>query len=361
MWFNCVKCIVLKYFIIGVLTGISFSCLFAQEPGNRTDTLFLDQDIFDSDSIINCSLTFDIRKFRKEKYKEEKIPAILSFHKNDSLTIHKEIQIEARGESRKKICYMPPIKLKLKKTSFEDPYLNRVKNQKWVTHCNTSKDSEQILLKEYLVYKLYNLITERSFRVKLLNVNYVDSKGKVKTISRHAFLIEHKDIMAERNKCTVFDRENLGMGHVDTASMVQLSLFQYMVGNVDWSISGLHNIKLIKSLDYTQKYPFAVPYDFDFSGFVDASYAFNVLDQDVASVKTRMFVGICSSEDDYLEIIQRFISLKEEIYATINNFNLLESKHKTEILQYMDDFFRQIDMPHFYDRHISISCKNYNN
>lgn len=346
------------YLIVLLLLLISFTSR-GQVIDKNNDSIVVSQGIFDSYDPLHCSLTFDIRKFRKEKFEDKKIPAVLIFHKNDSVSIQKDIYIQARGESRKTICYFPPIKLKLKNTSFDDPYLDRVKYQKLVTHCKSSKNHDQFLFKEYLVYKLYNVFTDKSFRVQLMKMNYIDSEDKVKTIERYAFLIEDSKVLADRNNCLLIKPDNLGMMHIEKSSMMLLSLFQFMIGNVDWSIARLHNIKLIKSNDFSQELPYTVPYDFDYAGFVDAGYAVNVLNPEISSVKTRMFVGVCFSEEEYLEMAQEFISHKNEIYTIINDFEKLESKHKKEVISYIDKFYKLIEKESFYNKYILPLCKNY--
>jgi len=353
--------LVLKIFFIGsIAIWINFN-VNGQDLDQQDTSLVFQQGIFDSDKLMHCSLTFNIREFRNNKFEAKKIPAVFSHHKSDSIAVHKNISIKARGNSRKKICYFPPIKLKLKKASFDDPYFDLVKNQKLVTHCKVGKNYEQGLLKEYLAYKLYNILTEKSFRVRLIDMTYMDSENKVKTSNHYAFIIEDIDVLADRNNGLKIKQERLDMSHVDTSSMLQISLFQYMIGNVDWSIAGLHNIKLIQSKDFSQGLPYAVPYDFDFSGFVDAGYATNVLDPEITSVKIRMFVGVCYAEDHYLKIIRKFINNKSEIYAMINNFELLNTGSRKELLSYIDKFYKQIEQPNFYKRYIVPYCKKYDN
>jgi len=325
------------------------------------DSLVHKHNIFDSDEPLFWSLTFDIRKFRKDKFKNEKLPAVLTYFKKDSVSVHKDIHIEARGVSRKELCNFPPIKLKFKKVSFDDPYLDQVKNQKLVTHCNQSKSYDQLLMKEYLVYKLYNVFTEQSFRVRLVKMNYIDSEKKVKTISRYAFLIEDVKVLADRNDCYQVKLKNLGMTHMDKGSMMQLSLFQFLVGNVDWSIPGLHNIKVLKSKDVSREYSFPVPYDFDVTGYVNASYATNVVDPEITSVKTRMFVGICFTEEEYMEVLVEFYEHKNEIYSIIKNFEYFDDKSRKEIIAYIDKFYSIVEHPKFYSKHIRPRCKTYTN
>nr|NQU89433.1 hypothetical protein [Bacteroidota bacterium] len=334
-------------------------CVMGQSFESNADSLVFNPDIFSSDKPLQWSLTFDIRKFRNEKDDEEKLPATLTIYDDDSSVVQRNISIKARGESRKKICYFPPIKLNLGEASFDDAYLDTIKNHKLVTHCGSSKKSDQVLLKEYLVYKLFNLFSEKSFRVRLIKMKYIDSEEKVKTESRFAFLIEDSDVMAGRNQCLIIKYEKFGMKHIDRSSMILLSMFQYMIGNVDWTVSGLHNIKLIKSMDFTLEFPFAVPYDFDHAGFVDASYATNVMNPEIQSVKTRMFLGACYTKKEYDEIIKVFLNRKNEMYDLINNFDLLDDKSAKSIITYMDKFYKMIGQPNFYKKYISPFCINY--
>ncbi len=350
----------LRGFLAGLLLMLVAQYAKGQNSDQENDSLVIEQEVFSSDDPLQCSLTFNIKKFRKEKMEGNKIPAILTYHKNDSVNISKDIHIEARGQSRKEICYFPPIKLKLKKTSFNDPYLEQVKTQKLVSHCNSSKNFEEYLLKEYLTYKLFNVLTNKSFRVQLMKVNYIDSEDKVKPITRFAFLIEHKKIMAVRNDCMEVNNEKLGMKHVEKSSMIQCSLFQYMIGNVDWSIPGLHNVKLIKSNDFTKELPFVVPYDFDHAGLVNASYAVNVRDADIPSVRIRVFDGMCYSEEEYTVVIQKFFNHKSELFIEINNFDLLKVSTKKGIISYLDEFYEIIGQPDFYKKYILPNCRKIN-
>ena len=349
-----------KIKLTGFLVLLLVFPLFSQTDNHDNDILLGDLKIFESNVPLNWSLTFDIRKFRKEKADSEKLPAVLTLHHQNGKT-KKNISLKARGEARKTICYFPPIKLKLKDVFPDDPYLSKVKNQKLVTHCNMSKSYTQTILREYLIYKIYNLITEKSFRVRLVDMDYIDSEDNVKPFTRYAFLIEDIDILADRNNSFVVGSKNLRMKHVNRSSMIQLSLFQYMIGNVDWSITALHNVKLLRVNELGEDLPYAIPYDFDYAGFVNATYAINVQNPKITSVKTRMFVGICYSKEDYQTIAYRFSEKKKEITNLITNFDLLEAKTKKRLVSYIDDFHELIEQDDFYEEYVLPVCKNINN
>jgi hypothetical protein len=194
-----------------------------------------------------------------------------------------------------------------------------------------------------------------------MNITYIDSEEKVKTMEKPAFMIEHNNVMSERNNGVQVKSDILGMKYIDTLSMIQFSLFQYMIGNVDWSIAGRHNIKLLKSKDVKLELLFVVPYDFDHAGLVNASYATNVRDPEIESVRTRVFDGICYTEDDYAEEIQRFISLKDDFYAEVENVDQMQSSTKKDVISYLEAFFSLIEQPDFYRKYILPSCRNYDN
>lgn len=330
----------------------------AQEGHQKNDTLLSNPSIFDLEGPLKFSLAFDIREFTKTKFDDVKIPAVLTYFKQDGTAISQDIEIEARGQSRKKICYFPPIKLKLKKATFDDPYLDQVNSHKLVTHCNTSKRNKENLLKEYLAYKLLNIFTEHSFRVQLIEMNYIDTRKKPKPLLRHAFLIEHTKVLCERNNCVEVENEKLAMKSIDATSMIRFSLFQYMIGNVDWTIPKLHNVKLMKSFDFTKPLPFAVPYDFDHSGLVNADYAVNTRDPEIESVKTRVFAGLCYTESAYKKEIANFIAHKEEVFRVIDNFQYLDSRSRKEVRSYIEDFYKAIEKPDFYQKVIMKKCSN---
>ncbi len=332
----------------------------SQNDVNYSDSLIRDLQIFKSDEPLNWSLTFDIKEFRREKHENKKLPAVLTLHHEDRVD-KIDIRIVARGESRKTICYFPPIKLKLKNVFQYDPYLSQVNNQKLVTHCNESKEYAPSIHREYLIYKIYNLITEKSFKVQLINMNYIDSRDKVKPSTHCSFLIEDIDVLAKRNNSFVVNNKSLRMCHVNKSSMIQLSLFHYMIGNVDWSISDQHNVKLIRVNEVKEDLPYAIPYDFDFSGFVNASYAINVRNHDISSVKKRMFVGVCYTKEEYHEITQSISAKKDEVITLVNDYDLLETKTRKRISSYLNDSFELITKPDFYDEHVVPNCKKYDN
>ena len=133
---------------------------------------------------MNENTTEEAKKLAKEKYKEPYQEATLRWMKEDGDTMVHNLKIKARGEFSKGHCLYPPITLNFKKSEQDQEYFNDVNKLKLVTHCNKSKDYQQYLFKEYLVYRMFNLLSDKSFRVRLFIIEYKDSQMKKKSMCK---------------------------------------------------------------------------------------------------------------------------------------------------------------------------------
>src|SRR4029079_8149799 len=179
--------------------------------------------------------------------------------------------------------------------------------------CNIGNTNEEFLLKEYLIYKIYNLLSVMSYRVRLLHVTYVDSKQKIKTYSQYGFLIEDTKDMADRNNCKEIQNKHFSTEQTDRHPMTFGSIFQYMIGNTDWAVGNYHNIKLIVPKTDTLARPYPVPYDFDFSGFVNAPYAVPDEKAGIRNVTERFYMGFPRTMDELTLILDVFKVKKESV------------------------------------------------
>jgi len=320
-------------------------------------TLFPRKDPLLTDNIIRISLRFDMKKFVKTKHKEEYQKAELSIHNLDSSIIEKEIRLRARGITRKSICYFPPIKLNFKETAFENDTLNDINSLKLVTHCKNSDLYEQYLLKEFLVYRMYNLLTDSSFRVKLVHIDYIDSEDKMKPLTKYGFIIESNDHLAERLHGIRMNKKGVNTWDTDRSLIGLLDVFQYMIGNTDWSIPPLHNIRLIKpSVPYSNI--LAIPYDFDYSGMVNTVYAIPDENLAIETVRTRVYRGYClPSEDHYLQLFKVFLENKQSMFSLVEDFELLDKKSRKEMLEYLEEFYTIIENPRMAKQNILDHCR----
>lgn len=330
----------------------------ARDSRNLVDfTLFPGTDPFQSEKVIRISLEFDMKTFIRTRHKEAYQTAQLTVYNLDTDTVESEIRIRARGITRKSICHFPPIKLNFKKTSFDDEYLNDINSLKLVTHCKKAALYEQYLLKEYLVYRMFNLLSDSSFRVRLVQIDYIDAEDKMKPFTKYGFIIESHDHLAARLQGVRIDREGINTWDTDPYQTNLMTLFQYMIGNTDWSIPPLHNIRLVKpSIPNAQI--LAIPYDFDYSGMVNALYAVPDEKLGIKTVRTRVYRGYClPSDDHYQRIFKVFLENKQALFSLVEDFTLLDKKSRPEMLAYLEEFYAIIENPWRATREIIETCR----
>ena len=322
----------------------------------NSDTILFTSDFFIQTEPLQLTMKFDIKKLTFEKSKEEYLPAKLIYFTHDSIRIEKNVRVRARGESRKRICHFPPFWLNIKKANINDDYILD-KKIKIVTLCKKNNEYNKYLLKEYIIYKLYNIITDRSFRVRLLDVNYINTGRKNKENKSKAFMIEPEDMLSKRLNALSIRVDNLNYIHVDSLEADIMCFFQYMIGNTDFTVNGRHNIKLLKYTDFTKPLLVPIPYDFDFAGLVNSDYANPAEILNIENVTQRYFLGMCRSDYEYLKVMDVFKDKRDEMYHFIESFEYLDNRSKREILNYLDEFFKEISKPDFIEKKLRKTCR----
>lgn len=345
--------------------------LAAQNPGITQDTTLAGNilgevadtvkvpDFFESDELLKATLKYDITSFIKNKVKGEYLDAELQVFYDENNPVIKNIRIKARGNFRRGQCTFPPLFLNFKTDRPDNPMYADVKKVKIVTHCSASKESEANVLREYLAYKLYNVITSRSFRVRLLDITYIDTGKKQKNYQAYGFSIEPAEIVAKRNNCILVESPAITGRNLVDEDADRAAMFQYLISNTDWRIKGGHNTKFLKSMtDVTDKL-IALPYDFDFSGFVGASYTFPQEWSHTKSIYERDYLGYCRDNDkEYQKIIDLYISKEKEVMQTIADFKYLSEKDKKEVEKFTAGFFKEIKNTKDFIRKLKNDCQN---
>lgn len=316
------------------------------------------ESIFDDEEALDLTLKYDITAFIKNKQKGEYLPAELTIHINENESIVKEIRLKARGNFRRGHCFFPPIYLNFKTDPIENTDLAGIKKIKMVTHCSSGKSADGYIMKEYLAYKLYNQITENSFRVKLLNINYIDTGKKERNYQRRGFLIEPLDLLIKRTNSVEIQPEYVREEHALQFETDLVALFEYLIANTDWRIKGGHNMKYIKSLTSVTPQVIPVPYDFDYSGFVGTHYSFPQEWTSIDDVTEREYLGYCrQDEEDYRRAIEVYREKQDEIIENIQNFEYLDHREKKNLISFCDEFFRLVNDPNSFVSILSQECR----
>ena len=268
-------------------------------------------------------------------------PATLTYFDPDGRMINKSISIRPRGKSRRNACEFPPLRIKFNKDELvARGWSKKHKSLKLVTHCNEGLTANRNVLKEYLAYRIYNELAENSLKVQLLKVNYEDIHTGTK-LEKYAMLLEDIDELAERlggrevegfsRKAKEFDKQNLQI----------FSVFQYMIGNTDWTIEMYRNVKFIQTED--GKKMKIIPYDFDSSGFVAPAYAKPNPNHKLQSIQQRLFLGKFSNKQERARVIELFKEKQASIYNLVKKFEKLDQLGRLELLSYLDSFYATIN------------------
>ncbi len=326
-----------------------------------------DAPLFASHDPLEVTLEADFHAIRGEdrsRDSDTERPAVLRWITSDGATGSLDIQLRTRGNFRlsKRNCDFPPLRLNLKEKSTDGTVFAGQDKLKLVVTCKLGQEYwEQYVLLEYMAYRMFHILTPRSFRVRLAKVTYVDTSGDDAPFTRFAFLIEDDSTMALRNNARVVD---WGPGQLHPALLgsrpaVLVDFFEYMIGNTDWSGVEMHNMALIRSYDDEA---FTVPYDFDFSGLVDARYATPDPSLKIRRVRQRLFRGFCPDQvnrpqADYDAVVALFQEKKDEIYQAWRNLEGLEPDRLKDSLEYLDEFYRTLSDPKLMDERMMRDCR----
>jgi hypothetical protein len=327
-------------------------------PLEVVDTLTKDFGLFTNNEVLNLSLRFDMTTYKKKKPKEEYMKAILTYHLNEKDSVNKEVRLKTRGEMRNGYCDFPPIQLNFNKSGFIKEDIKSIGKIKLVTHCNYG--NEENLFKEFLIYKLYNVLTDTCFRVRLVKIEYINTYKKTKPVVTYAFFIEPLEMLAARTNSVEVKSLNLTQKHIYQKMMDRVGIFNYMIGNTDWSVPNQHNVKILSSLDPDKSsLGIIIPYDFDYSGLVNANYAVPYEGLGIESVTDRRYVAICRSMETFIQDVKIFKDKQDEFYKVINDFPLLNDKTKREMTRYLDGFFSGFDKRNSLVNNILSGCTDF--
>lgn len=320
--------------------------------------------LFKNNTEMAITLSGPWRNIQRNIKKDVLYPATITYTAADGQQSTFDVEVAPRGLTRRfKTCKFPPLKIHFDKQKMKGTEWRGNKSLKLVTYCQTNKKYEQYYIKEFLAYRIFNLITEFSFRVQPLMVEYVDSEGKNDTLTRFSFLIEDADEVADRHdmeKLTISKVPHTKLDAIETSNM---ALFQYMIGNLDWAATGgpdknkcCHNSKIIApDMDAIPKY--VVPYDFDSSGIVNAHYAAPPSELKVRTVKQRLFRGFCTHNVTLAQAVERFQIKKPEILALFEDDPNLSNKSRENALKYIEGFYKVIDDPKLFKKNITDKCR----
>jgi hypothetical protein len=326
----------LRKFLLGLLlTGVIF--------GYAQDKVVSRKQFFKDTAAIPVTIKTDLRKLMYQKKNPTLQNAKLIWQSTDGVLQGEDpIKIRLRGNNRRETCTLASLMVDFR----DDEKSNRLKNlkeMKWVAPCNKGVQFEQYVIKEYLIYKIYNLLTDFSFKVRLLNITFEDEAGKVKGYTHYGFAIEPVDDLKNRVNSTEEKKKQFLQMQSSYNHTTMVALFQYMIGNTDWSVPNYHNVKLLIPKDSPYARPYIVPYDFDYAGAVNPPYAVPHETWPISVVTERYYMGFPRTFEEIKAVTTMMLSKKEDILHIIQDSPLLLGYHKKEMNNYISEFFNMIE------------------
>lgn len=325
-----------------------FLCLFAAaglyaqkisgEIKQAVDTTYR---LFDDDDILHFTLTAKLASLYSDRTRNISYHPVLLQYKADTGIVSFRLSVKTRGNFRRIAanCKMPPLMLSFPKTDkIKGSVFQNQKKLKLVVPCQ----GDEYVVREWLVYKLYNLVTDKSFKARLVLVDFEDSLRKRATETHYCILLEDESRMAARNRSFVWNAKMQQMQNMERSEFTKMAVFQYMIGNTDWSVPYLQNIKLIKR--DSAEAPFAVPYDFDHAGIVDAPYARPAPELEINSIRDRLYRGYCERDTKlFAATFDLFNKHKDDFYKLYADNALLSGRYIRSAIKFLDDFYKIIN------------------
>ena len=344
-------------FYLSLILSACFSPCFAQSSEElvQVATKTTISEHLQHEDYLEITLTSDFKNFIKNTKTNDYQPATMAVTRSDGPIETWQTEIRPRGKMRRSVCDIPPIKMRFSEEELATRGLDKRSTLKMVILCRNGSGYEQLVLREYLTYKLYNIITDHSFRVQLAKIKYEDTAGKGKGFDESfAFFIEHPKNLADRTDADVLGHQNFSSSLMNTDAGERLTMFQFMVGNTDWYYFNGHNVEICGVPGTSDLVP--LPYDFDYAGIVKTPYAVPSDKLAIRSVGERYYQGYCRTEEETMQTIQLFLDKQSEIMELANNFPYFAKYSKKHVNKYLKGFYKIIENPASVKRHILQHC-----
>lgn len=324
----------------------------AQEAGDSLPPL---RDFYQSEAPVTFTLTANFDRLRRDRQADPPWRAATVTVTDDSgRTRTIAARVRTRGIWRRANCRIPPLRLDFPRGALRGTPLEGLDRPKLVNACQDDARGERYLLQELQLYRVYRLLTPISHRVRLLRVTYADSgTGRVRT-TRHAFFLEEPRALGSRLGAREVETMGAVSEDLDPRGRALLGVFQFFIGNTDWSTAGRHNVELFERDGVLHP----VPYDFDYTGAVNAHYAVPPPQVRIANVRQRVFRGHCAPEQEFQAVFAAFLEQRPAIQSLYGDAigMLIPERERRSTLEYFDEFYELIGNPDAVRRQIHARC-----
>ncbi len=308
--------------------------------------------LFSDDAVLELRIEAPLTTLVRERSDTEYLDGFIYFNDASGAEQQLDLKLRARGRYRRQVdtCPFPPVRLNFRKKQVEGTVFEGVDKLKLVTHCRNSSDAyEQNVLKEYLAYRIFNLLTDYSLRVRLLRIEYVDTQNSGDPETRYAFLIEDDELFTDRVGAPQAEVPYTNYENLEANQASLVAVFQYLIGNTDFSmVAGAkddiccHNVGLFTIA--TDRY-LPVPYDFDFAGLVNARYAEPNPKLPIKRVTSRLYRGECSFNSHLDDTVSQVLAQRDSVRDTLADLPGMDERTRNTTARYLNQFFDEMGNP----------------
>jgi len=333
----------MKSFLSFLLIAISWSSAFTQHVDQSLNSHEVSR-LFHEEKLLELQLTYSKKDILSFSNDSSYMKSNFRYQTEEGQSKSIDVKIRARGNYRRLNCYFLPLRIKIKKNASKETIFEEDRKLKMVLPCLNTSHANDDVLKEFLAYKIFEILSPYHFDTKLLNIDLEEEKeNKKKDHDLIGIFIQDDAQLAIQNKGKEIKR-HIHPQNQDPASSVRNALFQYMIGNTDYSIGYRHNEKLFWIDDKIVP----IPYDFDMSGLVNASYAVvsavNNKNLPITKVTDRLYRGFERDDEILQQIRVEFLNSEQDIYAVIDKYQFYFKYPKAfkECKNYIEGFYKII-------------------
>ena len=337
-----------KLLLIGLSIFILLNSPIRAQNFFKYDSLFIDQ------KPLKIRLNYSNNYLNKNTNDSTLMKTKLIF-KQENKNKEIDVSLRARGNFRRKHCYFTPVKIKIKKRDASNTIFSDNRTLKLVLPCKNDRDKNDNILKEFIAYKIYEIISPFYFKTRRLEINYTDQKRKnQKNFNLTGFFIEDDDKVAKRFDSKIIKRKISPLA-MDDFNSVNLSFFNFLIGNTDFSSAHQHNGKLL----FYEKKIIPIPYDFDLTGWVKPKYGLGITNRLGYSFEERNYIGFKREKSIYSKVRNHYLTLKEKILKTVELYEP-EFEYKKSynlMMNYLGEFYEILENDNLYNSLIISKAK----
>ena len=334
-------CVATTFLLIGINVG-----------AQTDDSAPVHRPLFDDNTIVAVTVEGPLRTIMSKRDESIEYPSIFKYTDADGAEHILDINLRIRGKFRakKETCNFAPLRINFKKKEVVGTLFEGQDRIKLVTDCQSSKSIyQQILLKEYLAYKILNVLSDRSFGARLLKATYIDTDRGNRSRESYAFFIEDRDHIGDRIGMERIKLPRLKYSTLDPVQMNLVNVYEYFIANTDFSLVAgpkdsncCHNTVPYQIDDGPYV---SIPYDFDHAGLINAPYANPNPKFKIRNVKTRVYRGRCKNNELLDATFQQFVDNRDEINRIISSLEGFNEKSIDGTTSFIDNFYKDISTP----------------